>query len=148
MLESRKLEDLIPCVSSKAIYFIARAEVELEIKIIVTCTRRDGEKQHALYQVGRRGIPGERIVTNADSGESFHEFGVAFDIFPIRYGKPVLFESDGDQVSDPIWQNLGRIAAECGLEWAGNWKHFPEGPHFQYTGGLTLAQLKFGHVPS
>lgn len=29
-----------------------------------------------------------------------------------------------------------------GIEWAGNWKSFTESPHFQWTAGQTLAQLR------
>jgi peptidoglycan L-alanyl-D-glutamate endopeptidase CwlK len=39
---------------------------------------------------------------------------------------------------------IGKIGESCGLEWAGNWKTFKEFPHFQYTGGLTIAQLQQG----
>ena len=148
MHDSRLLEDLIPCVQSRAVSFIARAEVELDIKILVTCTFRDAEKQDQLYQIGRRGVLGEKVVTNAKGGDSFHQYRVAFDIFPMRSGKAILFQEDGNEISDPVWQSLGRIAAECGLEWAGLWEHFPEGPHFQYTGGLTLGQLRAGNIPS
>jgi len=30
------------------------------------------------------------------------------------------------------------------LEWAGEWRTFKELAHFQYTGGLTLTDLKNG----
>lgn len=149
MLESRHLEDLVPVVRSMAVSFIALAENTIEgLKIIVTCTRRDAERQDALFAIGRRNIAGEKIVTNCKGGESYHEFGVAFDIFPMLFGKPVMMQQDGDQVSDPIWQTLGEIGESCGLEWAGRWKHFPEGPHFQFTGGLNLAELKSGNRPT
>jgi peptidoglycan L-alanyl-D-glutamate endopeptidase CwlK len=148
MYDSRSLEDLLPVVRGRAVSFIARAEVELDIKLIITSTYRDKDKQDALYAIGRRGIAGERIVTKCRGGDSFHQYRIAFDIFPVRNGKPVLFQEDGDEVRDPIWQSLGKIAKECGLEWGGDWRSFPEGPHFQYTGGLTLSELKAGGVPN
>lgn len=149
MYDSRKLEDLLPCVRKRAIIAIARWESEIPgIKIIVCATLRDKECQDALYQIGRRGIAGERVVTNAKGGDSFHQYCVAFDIFPLRGGKPILSSADGDEVSDPIWQTIGRIGKEEGLEWAGEWPHFKEAPHFQYTGGLNLNELKSGAVPT
>jgi peptidoglycan L-alanyl-D-glutamate endopeptidase CwlK len=43
-----------------------------------------------------------------------------------------------------IWKQVGEIGKSCGLEWAGDWKTFKEYPHFQYTSGLTMAQLQAG----
>jgi peptidoglycan L-alanyl-D-glutamate endopeptidase CwlK len=43
-----------------------------------------------------------------------------------------------------VWQQVGKLGKAAGLEWAGEWKRFKESPHFQYTGGLTLAQLRSG----
>lgn len=147
MYNSRSLEDLLSCVQSRAISFIAQAELEIPgLKMIVCSTYRDNESQDALYAQGRT-KPGS-IVTNAKGGQSFHNYRVAFDTFPTLHGKPILFETDGDQVSDPIWQKLGAIADANGLEWAGNWEHFKEAPHFQYTGGLTLENLRNGSVPT
>lgn len=147
MLNSRSLEDLLPCVQSRATWFIAQAELEIPgLRMIVCSTYRDNEAQDALYAQGR--IKPGAIITNAKGGESNHNYRVAFDVFPTLYGKPILFEKDGDQVSDPIWQKLGKIARTNGLEWGGDWKHFTEAPHFQYTGGLTLKELRNGSVPT
>jgi peptidoglycan L-alanyl-D-glutamate endopeptidase CwlK len=147
MYNSRSLEDLLPCVQTRAVSFIAAAESQIPgLKMIVCSTYRDKESQDALYAQGR--TTAGRIVTNAKGGQSFHNFRVAFDTFPTLYGKPILFEKDGDEVSDPIWQKLGAIAKANDLEWAGLWEHFKEAPHFQYTGGLTLEDLANGSVPS
>jgi peptidoglycan L-alanyl-D-glutamate endopeptidase CwlK len=147
MLNSRSLEDLLPCVQSRAVAFIAQAELQIPgLKMIVCSTYRDIESQNALYAQGRT-APG-RIVTNAKGGESNHNFRVAFDVFPTLHGKPILFEKDGDEVSDPIWQKLGEMGEANGLEWGGRWKHFTEAPHFQYTGGLSTEELRNGLVPS
>jgi peptidoglycan L-alanyl-D-glutamate endopeptidase CwlK len=62
------------------------------------------------------------------------------DIVPLVNGKP---DWDG---SHPVWAQIGAIGQECGLEWAGSWKTFKELAHFQYTGGLTIAELKEGKV--
>lgn len=146
MYNSRSLEDLLPPAQTRAISFIAAAELEIPgLKVIVCSTYRDIESQDALYAQGRT-APG-KIITNAKGGQSFHNYRVAFDVFPTLYGKPILFEADGDQVSDPIWQKLGSIAEANGLEWGGRWKTFCEGPHFQYTGGLTIEDLRNGLTP-
>lgn len=110
--------------------------MELGIELLITSTYRDKESQDALYAKGRT-APGA-VVTNARGGDSLHNYRVAYDVVPVVDGKPVW------EASSPVWEEVGRIGKECGLEWAGDWKTFRELPHFQYTGGLTLADFKAG----
>ena len=135
MINSRKLEDLLPQVRTRVEAFLKAAE-EAGIDLLVTSTYRDNASQDALYAQGRT-APG-RIVTNAKAGQSFHNHRCAVDVVPVRNGKPVW------DSKDPVWQTVGRLGKAAGLEWAGDWKRFKEFPHFQYTGGLTLAQLQQG----
>lgn len=139
MIDSRNLYDLQPFVHACAVVFIARAETELGIKLLVTSTLRDAEEQTKLYAIGRT-APG-KIVTNAGPGDSAHNYGLALDVVPLISGKP-LWDAE-----NPIWKELGRIGKEEGFEWAGDWMHFREEPHFQMLGGLTIAELKNGQSP-
>jgi peptidoglycan L-alanyl-D-glutamate endopeptidase CwlK len=43
-----------------------------------------------------------------------------------------------------LYLKCGQIAESVGLEWAGRWKTFKETAHCQYTGGLSIADLKAG----
>lgn len=138
MLNSRKLEDLNPIVEAKARDFLSRCAAE-GIDVLVTSTYRDAESQNALFAQGRT-APG-KIVTNAKAGQSWHNFRVAFDVVPLRNGKPV-WGITGEDLK--LWQRLGAIGKACGLEWAGEWRTFREFPHFQYTGGHTLAEFQAG----
>ena len=138
MINSRKLEDLNPVVEEKARDFLALCKAE-GIEVIVTSTYRDAESQKALYAQGRT-APG-RKVTNAKSGQSWHNWRVAFDVVPLRNGKPV-WGTTGEDLK--LWQRIGAIGKSCGLEWAGDWRTFREFPHFQYTGGLSLADFQAG----
>ena len=103
------------------------------IDILVTCTYRSPKEQNALYAQGRT-KPG-RIVTNAKAGQSNHNHEIAgfpaslaFDVVPLRGGKPVW----GTQGSDlDLWQRIGEIGESVGLEWAGRWRRFKEFPHFE-----------------
>lgn len=142
MINSRKLEDLLPVVRTKAEKFLEECKAA-GIQIIVTSTLRDNECQEQLYCQGRT-TPGA-IVTNAKAGESMHNYGVAFDIVPLRNGKCV-WGTKGEDLD--LWKKVGAIGVQCGLEWAGNWNSFKEFPHFQYTGGLSLIELKAGFMPS
>ena len=135
MINSRSLNDLLPIVRVRVKVFIA-ACADDGIHIIPTSTFRDVESQNELYAQGRT-KPG-RIVTNAKGGFSFHQYKCAVDVVPIVAGKPRW------DVEDDVWQKIGALGKEAGLEWAGEWVHFKEMPHFQYTNGLNLAQLEQG----
>jgi peptidoglycan L-alanyl-D-glutamate endopeptidase CwlK len=143
MINSRNLIDLHPVVREKAQAFIEKARLQ-GIDLLVTSTYRDNESQAALYAQGRT-KPGA-IVTNAKPGQSWHNWRCAFDVVPLRNGKPVWGTSgpDGD-----LWRKIGELGESVGLEWAGRWTgKLREMAHFQYTGGLTLAQLQSGKVPA
>ena len=135
MINSRSLDELLPCVKERAERFIAACKVA-GIDLLVTSTYRDKESQDALYAQGRT-TPG-KIVTKAKGGESFHNYRCAFDVVPLVNGKPNWNDSS------PVWAEVGRLGKLAGLEWAGDWKTFKETAHFQYTGGKTLKQLQAG----
>jgi peptidoglycan L-alanyl-D-glutamate endopeptidase CwlK len=134
MINSRNLDDLAPPAKQRAEAFIAAAKAK-GIDLLVTSTYRDSDSQNALYAQGRT-TPGN-IVTRAKAGQSWHNWRCAFDVVPLVNGKAIW----DDQA---MWKQVGEIGKSCGLEWAGDWKTFKEYPHFQYTGGLTLAQLNQG----
>ena len=135
MINSRSLDDLVPPAKQRAQAFVDAAKAK-GIDLLVTSTYRDNESQAALYAQGRT-TPGD-VVTNAKPGQSWHNYRCALDVVALVNGKPVW------STKDPIWQKIGEIGKSCGLEWAGDWKDFKEFPHFQYTGGMTLAQLQQG----
>ena len=142
MIHSRSLDDLNPLVAAKAHALLARCQAD-GIDLLVTSTYRDHESQAKLYAQGRT-APG-RIVTNAQPGQSFHNWRVAFDVVPLRHGKPVW---DTSGANGRLWQQIGALGESVGLEWAGRWKRFRELAHFQFTDGLTLAELQVGKLPA
>jgi peptidoglycan L-alanyl-D-glutamate endopeptidase CwlK len=133
MISSRSLDDLLPPVKERVEKFLNAAKAA-GIDLLITSTYRDNASQNALYAQGRT-KPG-KIVTNAKAGQSFHNYRCAVDVVPIVAGKPRW------DVKDEVWQTIGRLGKEAGLEWAGDWVKFKEYPHFQYTSGFTLAELK------
>lgn len=134
MINSRKIEDLLPVVDSLCRQFIAQCR-EHGIDVLITSTYRDTASQNALYAQGRT-APGA-LVTNAKGGQSFHNYRCAFDFVPIVQGKAQWHDLD-------TFKRCGEIAEAIGLEWAGRWTHFKEYAHCQYTNGLTLADLQRG----
>lgn len=134
MINSRDLKDLLPFIADMAKAFQDKCLLE-GIEIIFTSTYRDSESQDALYAQGRT-KPGMR-VTNAQGGLSFHNYRCAFDFVPIVRGK-----AQWDDIR--TISRCGAIAESLGLEWAGRWTSFKELLHCQYTGGLSIADLKAG----
>jgi len=136
MINSRRIEDLLLIVAAKCRAFIDVCEKE-GIDVIITSTYRDAESQDALYAQGRT-LPGKK-VTNVRGGDSFHNHRCAFDFVPVVGGKAVWND-------DKTWERCGAIAEKVGLEWGGRWAKFPDKPHCQDTGGLTIAQLKAVYI--
>ena len=159
-MASRKLSDLYPSVQNMAFQFMDICREEYGIEVLIYCTYRSKEEQAVLYAQGRESLEEvndkrqsiglwklrneseNRIVTNAKAGESIHNYHFAFDAVPLEAGKPVWDKKH------PAWAIMGHVAKQCGLEWAGAWKRFKEYPHFQFTGGLTLAEMKAGNMPA
>ena len=135
MINSRKLDDLLPQVRNRAKAFLDAAKAQ-GIDLLVTSTYRDFEQQDATYAQGRT-TPGS-VVTCAKAGKSWHNWKRAFDVVPLVNGKPVW----NDLV---LWDRIGKIGEANGLEWAGRWVHFRELPHFQMTEGLSLDGLLAAH---
>lgn len=134
MINSRDLSELLPPVKEKVSVFIRLCKAA-SIDLLVTSTYRDFESQNTLYAQGRT-APG-KVVTNAKGGQSFHNYRCAIDVVPIVNGKC--------QWNDKaLWDKIGQLGKQAGLEWAGDWVKFKETAHFQYTGGLTLKDLQAG----
>lgn len=123
---SRDLNSLRPEVRTLVDAFLA-AGTAAGIDILVTCAYRTNEEQSDLYKQGRT-VPG-RIVTNAQAGQSAHNYGLAIDVVPIINGKPDWIGAH------PVWQQIGKIGQDVGLEWAGAPSYpFHELAHFQLPG--------------
>ncbi len=125
---------LKPKVKSLALELQKKSQ-DVGIDIIFTSTLRTKVAQDALYARGRT-TPG-KIVTNAKGGESLHNFGVAFDICPVLHGKAVWNDA-------ALFNKVGKIGKEIGLEWGGDFAKFPDRPHFQFCGGYALKDFQNG----
>lgn len=112
--------------------------VKHNIQIEVISGLRSWSQQAALYAQGRS-KPG-RIVTKAPAGSSWHNYGLAIDLGIFSNGR--YLDEASPAKADRIYKELGALAVSMGLEWAGNWKSFTESPHFQWTAGKTLSELK------
>jgi peptidoglycan LD-endopeptidase CwlK len=113
-----------------------------------THTLRPYALQDALYAIGRTVNPSAKVVTNAKGGESYHNFGLAFDIVLLhdirgngRYINPIWnpgIDFDGDGKAD--WMEVVEIAKSAGWTWGGDWKK-PDRPHFEKHVGISCRKL-------
>lgn len=121
--------------------FVTAAEEAMAkhaVTVEVISGLRSWDAQAALYAQGRT-KPGP-IVTKARPGSSWHNYGLAIDLGLFKDG--IYLDDKQPILADKLYAELGKIAAAMGIEWAGTWKSFSEGPHFQVTFGLTLAQAR------
>ena len=130
-MASRKISDLHPIVAEKAKAMIDELGKQ-GIDIIITSTLRTMDEQAELYASGRTKTG--KIITNADAGQSWHNYGLAFDIVPVISGKCAW--------DSPYWQQIGQAGRDKGLIWGGDFKKFKDYPHFEYHAELRLAEAK------
>ena len=137
-MASRKIEDLSKQLQPLASAFINQANAALapfHASVIITCTYRNDDEQAALYAIGRS-LPGKKI-TNAKPGESKHNKRDAKTGKPAAEAFDIAIIVDGKlnwDINHRVWQLAGEVGEQLGLEWAGRWIRFKEGPHFQLKG--------------
>lgn len=150
---SRDINSLVPVVREKLLRLQALAGQE-GIEFATVYTLRTEAEQHALFAQGRKTLDevnrlrkeaglapiteGEnRIVTRLLT--SVHMFGCAFDVAVLKEGR-----IDWQDIAS--YERLGEIGESIGLRWGGRFS-FRDWGHFEYTGGLTIEELKAGKRP-
>ncbi len=79
--------------------------------ITVVEGKRSMARQAELYELGRtKGRIPEDIVTNAQPGQSAHNFGLAIDVAPTEYMSKPGWNAGGEK-----WMQLHQIARDMGL---------------------------------
>jgi len=94
--------------------------------LLVVSGLRTAAEQAALYAQGRT-KPGP-IVTKAKAGFSMHNYGLAVDVVPYLSGPTGKLNWT---VNTPQFQAMVAALKAQGLVWGGDWKSFPDYPHFQ-----------------
>lgn len=133
--------DLLPLVYRKSELLVKQCADE-KMFIRITEGRRTFERQNYLWSLGRTiksyiGVTSKKplgdTVTDAKAGESYHNYGVAFDIVFIKEGY------NGN------WARVAEIAKGLGFGWGGD---FPkqDKPHMQLTLGFKLKDFKQNKV--
>lgn len=133
---SNAISSLNPHVAFLARKFLDLTRVnKLDVRIYNAF--RSWDEQDRLFAQGRT-MP-EDVVTNARGGDSYHNWGLAFDAAPYENGK----------ISNNIntYKKMGQLGQQVGLEWGGTFISIVDLPHFQYTFGLNTWSLLNGVRP-
>lgn len=114
------------------------------ILVIITEGYRSPERQDQLYTQGRGDDAGKgKIVTGLKGGQSWHQYGLAFDIaIAGQNGSPVW------PPADDVWNTLGSIGEGLGLTWGGRFSSPVDKPHFEYHPGFGITEARAGQRPT
>ncbi len=158
----RDIDSLHPSVARKCRDLLCACK-KLGLHLMVTSTLRSHDEQAALYAQGRKTLDlvnalrqkvrlapikaeDNRVVTNATT--STHEFGLAFDVALIKDGAPHWDQSlDLNDNGYADYLEVGSVGEGLGLIWGGRFRH-RDLCHFEWTGGLTMGELKTGKRPA
>jgi len=111
-----------------------RRVLDAGLRVRIISGTRSYAEQDRLYRQGRFGNPGD-IVTNAEGGESNHNFGLAWDIG--------IFNVDGGYLrGGEAYDRAAHVGKVPALEWGGDWHGFVDKPHYQLATGIKLASLR------
>lgn len=138
MLNSRAIDDLRPDVAANCRILLELCKAQ-GLPVLITQTIRDDEYQSQLYAQGRT-QPGS-IVTNSKT-TTFHGAGLAFD-----FCKNVKGHEYDDAA---FFAKVAAVAKAMGFAWGGDWKSFPDRPHFQWDehGKYTGSMIRAGKRPA
>lgn len=124
-------------------YKEANALLSKGVRLRFAYVFRTPEEQHKLFLQKPK-------VTNADSWQSIHNYGLAFDIVLLidkdgdgnfeTASWDTLKDFDGDKQSD--WLEVANYFKSKGWIWGGDWKKFKDSPHFQFDFGFDWKTLK------
>lgn len=123
-------QGLLPVVDRKSKALVSLCASQ-GCPIRITEGYRSIERQNELYAQGRT-KPGP-IVTNARGGESYHNWGCAFDIVPL------------EGYTSTKWNKIGVLGESLGFVWGGRWA-FQDKPHFELTHGYSFRDFINGRV--
>lgn len=139
------LGSLHPSIQPLAVKLIQLAARQ-GVNIVLVEGERTIEYQDSLYAQGRT-TPGP-VVSGVKGGESWHNFGLAFDIAMVSPGpKPKPGTASWPKGRD-VWQQLGNLGKSLGMQWGGDFPKLADYGHFEYHPGLTKADARAGKRPA
>ena len=152
------------CDAARIAWGVVEAELDnIGIRVKVVETRRMYQTQRAYYAQGRETLAEVNLKRNAAglwsinakqnkkvtwTMESMHFYDVALDFALVDANGRLSWDTKADINQDDIgdYHNVGAIAKKYGFEWGGDFKG-RDYAHLQYTGGLTIEDLRAGKRP-
>lgn len=136
--------ELNPIVNERKDTLIQKA-ANKNISVVITEGIRSFKKQDELYQQGR--TTKGNIVTNTKAGESYHNYGLAFDYALLDSKGNIIWDTsyDGNGNGKSDWFEVAEIGKKLGFDWGGDWISFKDYPHLQMTFGISIEMLKKGY---
>jgi hypothetical protein len=126
------LNSLHPYFRDKIILLIARCRAK-GIELAIVESYRTRTKQAEYQNMGKK-------YTRSGAGKSKHQYGLAIDVVPMVNGK-------AEWHNLVLWRRVGITGEQLGLRWGGRWKKLFDPGHFEWTGGLSSAELAQGKAP-
>lgn len=127
MMNSRDISKLRPDVAANCTILIALCAAK-GLPVLVTGTVRDEEYQLDCVRRGK--------AAKTATKPTFHavKAGLAFDICK---------NVKGHEYDDAkFFEQVGAIGKQMGFTWGGDWKSFPDKPHFQWDNyGKTTSEM-------
>lgn len=140
----RAIQSLHPAVRHKVLQALEDLTMIGEDCLITSGFRTTAE-QASLYAQGRT-TPG-KIVTYSRPGWSFHEYGLAIDLVAVGpLGVELSQRTKLEWAALARYEVYGRSLQDIGFQWGFQLWGFDR-PHFQYTQGLTIGDVRAGRRP-
>jgi peptidoglycan LD-endopeptidase CwlK len=124
----RRISELDPRVQEPAREFVNDTQDWTGVKLRINEGYRSVAEQDKYYAQGRT-APGN-IITNAQGGQSYHNYGKAVDVVIMTNGQP--------DWSKQITPDVAAYGKQQGFEWGGDWRGFKDYPHFQMPLGQSI----------
>lgn len=121
---NRRGSELYPALFDRFVQFEVQARERFGYRLNIAQGFRTADHQDDLYALGRT-KPG-KTVTNARGYQSWHCYGLAFDI-SVRGQYPYHEDLELSAAND-LFDHYGRLGEYLGLRWGGR---FGDKPHFE-----------------
>lgn len=130
-LELLSLDTVRTCEEQAILFRVSRTRAQITQKMQSYEDRGVPFLAQILEDVGPQGSSDDlgKHVTNAGPGESWHQYGEAFDMVPLVHNKPLWTYKRNELDHTALWNKYGACVKHVGLTWGGDWGW--DSPHAQ-----------------
>jgi peptidoglycan L-alanyl-D-glutamate endopeptidase CwlK len=135
-----RIATLHPEIRDDAIVTLSNLR-DMGINVEIVSTVRTFEEQDRLYSIGRDAdgneIEGQKVVTYAKAGQSYHNYGLAFDVEVYTDTGKKDWDFEGED-----WQTVVREGTAQGFTSGSTFTGLNDYPHFENSFGNSTSTLK------